>query len=374
MAKKLTSPILLVGSTNDCPELEYASGFRAADPVIFLQKGRDKFLVVPKLEIGRAARAAWHVRVFTPQQLGIGESKRKHFSEWAARLLRHLNIKTVTVPPFFPYGVAKHLERIGVRITVAKTELFPERAVKSTDELSKIRESQQAAVIAMRTAVEMIASSEIDRKGYLRVKGKLLTSEKVRDTILKVLLKNNTFCRETIVAGGLQAADPHETGKGPLHGHEAIVIDIFPQHLVHGYWGDLTRTVVKGNPPRELKKMYSAVKAAQAVALERIKPRTKCTTVHQSAVEEFKRRGFNTTVVDEKGAGFIHSTGHGVGLAIHEVPSLAAVKGQLRTGNVVTVEPGLYYPDIGGVRIEDTVVVTSTGWRYLVPCEKKFEI
>lgn len=391
--------MLLIGSERDCPDIEYMTGFRTAGSVVFLQKGRDKYLVVPQFELGRATRISWtaglahtrreaasnslhcgdstgrsQVRLFTPEELGLGTQGRRRVSEWTLRLLQRLDIRAVTVPPFFPHGVARRLERAGIHLALATGELFPERAVKSAKELCKIKESQQAAVIAMRMAVEMITGSQIDNAGYLRLKDKHLTSEQVRRAIIKVLLEHDSFCREPIVAGGIQAADPHEIGKGPLRAHEAVVIDIFPQHLVHGYWGDLTRTVVKGSPPRELKRMYHAVKAAQAVALSRIKPGVKCASVHKSVVEEFSRCGFDAAGVGRTPIGFTHSTGHGVGLAIHEAPSIAAGDGQLRTGNVITVEPGLYYPEIGGVRIEDTVVVTPTGWRYLVPCEKKFEI
>lgn len=394
---------MLIGNADTCPEIEYASGFRAADPVVFLQKGCDKYLVVPQLELGRARRLACHtkpgmqrrrsmaematgparppssgaggqVEVLTPEALGVKVSGRKRVSEWALKLLQRLNIRVLMVSPLFPHGVAKRLERAGIHITVAAAGLFPKRAVKTADELRKIRESQQAAVIAMRTAVSMIAGSEIDSAGYLRTRGKRLTSEQVQRAITKVLLDHNSFCKGTIVAGGAQAADPHEPGQGPLRAHEAIVIDIFPQHLVHGYWGDLTRTVVKGSPPPSLKKMYYAVKAAHNAALNRVKAGVKCATVHRSAAQEFTRREFKTAVVDRKSVGFIHGTGHGVGLTIHEAPYVSASDRRLRSGNVITIEPGLYYPGKGGIRIEDTIVVTRTGWRYLVPCEKKFEV
>jgi Xaa-Pro aminopeptidase len=152
-------------------------------------------------------------------------------------------------------------------------------------------------------------------------------------------------------------------------------MDIFPQHLEHGYWGDLTRTVVRGKAPARLRRMYQAVRAAQAAALAAIRPGVKCATVHERAAAEMKRRGFATVMEGAEASGFIHGTGHGVGLSIHEEPALAdGVDGRLRAGHVVTVEPGLYYPGFGGVRIEDTVVVTPGGWRYLAPCEKRLEV
>jgi Xaa-Pro aminopeptidase len=120
--------------------------------------------------------------------------------------------------------------------------------------------------------------------------------------------------------------------------------------------------------------MYQAVRAAQKAALSQIRPGVKGATVHNAAQREIERRGFRRCTMEGKACGFIHGTGHGVGLCVHEAPSLSTVPGRLRSGHVVTVEPGLYFPDVGGVRIEDTVLVTKTGWRYLVPCEKRLEL
>jgi Xaa-Pro aminopeptidase len=385
--KKLTGTLLLVGKASDCPDLEYATGFRAVDPVVFVQSGESQYLVVPELEVGRARRESdssafrehhstvnWRVEVLSPKMLGITEQKRGRLSEWALRLLKRLETVAVNVPPWFPHGVAERLERRGVRVSVSKEDLFPDRGVKTLYEIANITQSQQAAVIAMRTAIALIADSEIDQNDYLRNGSKFVTSEDVRRVIEEVLVEHDCFCGETIVAGGTQSADPHERGSGPLRAHEPIVMDIFPRHLEHGYWGDLTRTVIKGRPSATLRKMYAAVKAAQSAALTCLKPYVRCATVHRRATQEVKRRGFRTGTESGRPFGFIHGTGHGVGLAIHEAPSLGLADGRLKAGNVVTVEPGLYYPDVGGIRIEDTVVVTPEGWRYLVPCEKNFEL
>jgi Xaa-Pro aminopeptidase len=364
----------MVGSSADSPDIEYATGFRAVDPVVLLDVRGRRSLVVPQMEEGRARRMGPQLRVLTPESVGVNVSARKGIAEWAVRLLKQEKVKAVQVPGNFPAGVARRLEERGVRVEIVRGEVFEERAVKRRSELRAIAESQQAAVIAMRAAVAMISGAGVDADGFLTHGGRRLTSEEVRRLIGKVLLDHDCFCRDVIVAGGRQAADPHEAGYGSLRAHEAIVIDIFPQHLRHGYWGDLTRTVVRGAAPPALRSMYEAVRRAQAAALSRIRAGVMSRTVHRSVVEEFERRGFRTSRGNGRGAGFIHGTGHGVGLAVHESPSLGPNDRRLRSGNVVTVEPGLYYPDMGGVRIEDTVVVTPSGWRYLAPCEKPFEV
>lgn len=374
--KKMSSKknILLIGSRDDCPDLEYATGFKAIDPVVFLQLGRKKILIVPGLEYGRAKQESPHSHIYTSSMLKIDKKDKGSWSGQIAAVLKEHGVHSVVVSPNFYLDVARRLEKKGIRVHVSGEPLYPQRAVKSMEEIKKISEAQQAAVIAMRSAITMISAAEIDDTGFLRVRGKHLTSEAVREAIRKVMLEHKCIGREVIVAGGLQAADPHNQGTGNLRAYEAIVLDIFPKHIDNGYWGDLTRTVVRGTASPRLRRMYNAVKSAHAKALAKVKAGVKTSVVHREAVDELVRKGFKNKTIDGKPSGFIHSVGHGVGLSIHESPSVGNNQERLKSGQVITIEPGLYYPDIGGVRIEDTVVVTNDGWKYLVPCEKKFEI
>ena len=235
-------------------------------------------------------------------------------------------------------------------------------------------EVQRAAVRGLRAAIAMIGRSRIAGNGALRLDGRPLTSERVRARIQEELFALDCLGRDTIVAGGAQAADPHERGRGPLYAHELIVIDIFPQHMGNGYWGDLTRTVIKGRPRPDQRRMYQAVKAAQRRALTLVRPGVALARVHREVQRELDRRGFQTGETDGVPSGFIHGTGHGVGLEVHEAPTLGTAPGRLRRGNVVTIEPGLYYPGVGGVRIEDTIVVTPGGCRPLARCGNVFEV
>jgi Xaa-Pro aminopeptidase len=371
--KKSTGAVLLVGNAAACPDIEYASGFRPDDPVVFLQYKRHRTLLVGEIDAGRAERPGKQVEIVTPNSLGLAKRERKSLSTMALALLRRAGIKKVVVPPFFPYAVAKRLEKAGIKLSIDQ-EVFPQRAVKTTEEIGMVRQSQQAAVIAMRAAVATISASSIERDGTLVLRGGALTSDNVRVVIRRTLFDHNCVARDIIVSNGRQSADPHEPGHGELLAHEPIIIDIFPQHTAHGYWGDITRTVVRGQPSRQLAKMYHAVKAAQAAALHEVRPGVSSSTVHKAAAAEIRRRGFLTRTKDGQAEGFIHTTGHGVGLEIHEAPSVGPIGSRLRCGNVITIEPGLYYPELGGVRLEDTIVVTSNGWRYLAPCEKRLEV
>lgn len=373
--KKLTTPILLVGSPAELSDLRYITGFAAVDPVVALCTATATHLVVPSMELGRARRQARRgVRVLTPRDLPIRETQRCRVRFWALGLLRSLGLRRVLVPPAFPVGVARALERAGVRVAVADTLLFPSRAVKSRRELAALKNAQGAAAAAMRRALKLIAASRADRAGFLRCGGRRLKAEDVRRVIDGMLAEHGAVARETIVACGRDSADPHEQGAGPLRAGEPIVIDIFPQSRATGYWGDITRTVVKGKPSAKLARMYAAVKAAQESALAQLRGGVNGTTLYRNVVRVFDARGFHTVVGKGRAEGFTHSLGHGVGLDIHEVPSLGPVRARLRAGNVVTVEPGLYYRDTGGVRIEDTVLVTARGFRYLAKCPKTLRI
>lgn len=378
MSKKSTAPILLVDSPERAADLRYASGFWAPDPVVFLDTGSRAFLVVSTLEQGRAQALARRQRgrlvVHTPDTLTLKGRQRRSVGEWTLALLRREGVRQVRVPAAFPLGTARLLEARGIRLALADSPLYPGRLVKTTAELANITESQRAAVAAMRAAVACLRASAIGVDGVLRAGTRVLTAEAVKQVIHETLLRHETVCREVIVAGGAQGADPHERGHGPLRGGTPIVIDIFPQHMNHGYWGDLTRTVVRGRATPAVRRQYRAVKAAQRAALSRIRAGVELGGVHAAAAQALAAAGFQTGVVDGSPEGFIHSTGHGLGLEIHEAPSLAPVDGCLRAGEVVTVEPGLYYRAQGGIRIEDTVCVTRTGCRVLVPCPHVFEL
>jgi len=372
---RLTGLVLLAGSSQSDTDIRYLSGFSAPDPFLFLKTNSANFLVVSTMEKGRAERQSRPgTRIFTPAEIGLTRKQSGKVENQIMALVEKAKIRRIQVSSDFPVGTFKALEKKGVDISIAGKPVCPERKVKTKDEISKLRHSQHAAAAAMNAATALIGSAKIDREKRLRTERELLTSERVRQLIHRILINHDCAGIETIVAGGDQATDPHERGHGQLYAGQAIIIDIFPRSEKTGYWGDLTRTVCCGSPTPELKKLYNAVKAAQAAALRAVKPGVCADEVHSAARAVFEQRGYETKETDGRNVGFIHGTGHGVGLDIHELPRVGTSGETLETGNVITIEPGLYYPGLGGIRIEDTVVVTEKGWRYLAPCPKKFEL
>ena len=365
--KKLTAPVLLVGTASNTPEIRYATGFVAPDSAVVLHRPDQTILVVSSMEYGRASRQAAACTVECPETLGVPREHRSNLAQWANAALVKYGTRTVSVNTAFPIGIARSLEAGGVTIVLDDDSCLKQaRMIKSEHEIQCIVHAQQAARAAMQAAGQAIHEAEPDRAGVLHLHGHTLTSEAVRAIIRRTVIEFGCIDEETIVAGGKSAADPHDAGSGPLKSGEWIVCDIFPRSLETGYWGDMTRTFMNGHPTSEQKRLYEAVKAAQEAALASIAPGVTGDAVHAIAADTLKQAGFETGIgTDGIPYGFFHSTGHGVGLEIHEWPRLAPNAGPLRENMVVTIEPGLYYPEIGGVRLEELVVVTAKGPKIL---------
>jgi Xaa-Pro aminopeptidase len=217
--------------------------------------------------------------------------------------------------------------------------------------------------------VRVLRESQI-RGEEVRWRDKPLTVEQLKKIINVSLMENDCVAQHTIVACGIDGVDPHNQGSGPIRPNESIVLDIFPRSSRSRYFADMTRTVVKGKASDGLRRMYDAVLAAQLRGIELVRDGAPGQAVHAEVARTMEARGFETGVVDGRNQGFFHGTGHGVGLDIHEPPRISKVDYVLKAGQVVTVEPGLYYSRWGAVRIEDLVVVEAGGCRNLTSASK----
>jgi Xaa-Pro aminopeptidase len=369
---KKTKPVyILINSDQNAANIRYLCGTEPPETALLIQATGRGTLIVSEMEYNRMRRTAKRgITVVHPEM--IGSSWKKGPADWIKKSVAG---DKLSVGADFPLGLAEKLKRAGFKLKISEEAVCPQREIKTAAEISAVKNAQRAAVAAMSAAIKQIASAEIGQDGLLRCGKTVLSAEMVRATICHTLLDLGCVALETIVACGPHSADPHERGTGPLRAGQPIVLDIFPRSTATGYWGDITRTVCRGSAPAELKKMYTAVKAAHVVALKTVKAGTWTDDVHAAAAGELDRRGFKTGTIDGVPQGFIHGTGHGVGLEIHEAPRVSSANHQkLRAGMIITIEPGLYYPHLGGIRIEDTVAVTKTGYQMLAPCPKRLEI
>ncbi|MFC1467177.1 M24 family metallopeptidase [Verrucomicrobiota bacterium] len=372
--RSLTGNILLYGDDYSLPEIRWITGFYVTDPTLLLVNKGDLHLIVSPLEKGRALKESRNAKVWTLEELGIEKENCRALAEWLPAVMKKFRIRSIDAPFNTPFGVTEILRAADIKVKLVKGAFCPEREMKTETEFKAIQKSQRATAKAMKCAFSIIEKSTIDEKGRLMLDGKPLTSERVRAAINHQLLDEGCVGKDTIVAGGRQAADPHNRGSGVLKAGEAIVIDIFPRDEKSGYFGDMTRTVCKGEPSAELLSLYNAVLKAQKAALQAVKAGVTGDAVHKTAQRVFDELGYKTDLSKPEPEGFIHGTGHGVGLEVHEAPRVSLKAPKLKAGNIITIEPGLYYPELGGVRIEDTVYVTEDGFRFTATCPKKFVI
>ena len=225
----------------------------------------------------------------------------------------------------------------------------------------------------MARGIEILSSSDIGKGRRLIWGGKPLTAERMRAEIDSAILHHGGLPMHTIVAGGDQGCDPHERGHGPLKANDLIILDVFPRDARSGYFGDLTRTVLRGTATDAQRKLYATVERGQKMGLDQMKPGANGEKIHDAIKQFFTEAGYPTEKNAEgRWTGFFHGTGHGLGLDLHELPRFQA--GKLKANQVFTVEPGLYYPGVGGVRIEDVAVVTPKGGRLISKMEKRLEV
>lgn len=358
-----TAPSLLLYADARSADMLYFGRFNAPDPFIALGIGRKKIAVLNALEFGRARKDSGF-DVVLPLEPWLKKARETHpgakvgIAEVIALLARHYRQKAFVVPENFPAGLCDRLRALGLTLTPVVT-LFPERELKTREEIAAIREGNRCSALGIAAAEKILRESKI-KAGKLVHRGAVLTSERLKTAIEIACLEAGALSIDTIAAGGDQACDPHERGHGPLRAGQLIIVDVFPRVTATGYHGDMTRTFLKGRASEAQHNLVAAVHTAQLAALSVVRAGVNGRHVHQQCLDVFARHGYETKHTPRGSVGFFHGTGHGLGLDVHELPRMSgAVDYILKKGSVVTVEPGLYYPGLGGCRIEDVVQVTD---------------
>jgi Xaa-Pro aminopeptidase len=376
---KSSENLLMVADSEHDANMLYAVGMFVPDPFIYLRLRGRSSIVMSDLEIDRARRDAPHCR---PLSLGGCQDKLRKagvkspgHAQVIASILRKRKIRRVLVPPNFPLGLAGELGRLRISVQPTRGSFFPQREQKQPAEIKKISAALMMAEVGMSEAMQVLRGSKIGRDRRLMYHNVPLTAEKLRAVIDTAILQAGGRAANTIVAGGKQGCDPHERGFGPLRAQEPIIIDIFPRSQTTGYFGDITRTVVRGRASEEVRRLYETVRRGQKIGFDKIRAGVQTADVHRAVLDYFVQQGYKTGRRRGRMEGFFHGTGHGLGLEIHEAPRMGQhSQGKLVAGQVVTVEPGLYYPELGGVRLEDVALVTRNGARNLTQFEKTLEL
>ena len=364
MASKKSPPTpLLYADTEHSADMLYFGGVAVPDPFVALAIQGRKVAVVSRLEFARVVKESDFDLVLPLEEIlrtaGAGLKDRKPDArDVVLHLARQHRLKRFLVPREFPVWLGFALRDAGLEIEVAPGLIFPEREFKGDAEAAAIREGNAASAAGFAEVERMLKASTIAR-GRILFEGHVLTSERLREAIEIACLRRGALAMNTIVAGGDQACDPHCRGSGPLKPNELIIVDIFPRVAATGYHGDMTRTYLKGQASEAQRKLVATVYRAQQEALPKFRAGADGRAIYEGVCRTFAAAGYETKTAGGLSVGFFHGLGHGLGLEVHEPPRVSAVDATLRVGQVITVEPGLYYPGLGGCRIEDVVRVTA---------------
>lgn len=370
-------PRLIIADSESSADMLYATGFRVPDPFVFLEVRGRTHVLLSDLEIDRGRRDARVdcVHAYSEfEAMARGRSKKAPtFDRVVAEFLLAQGVRRAVVPAGFPLGVARGLEKLEIELDPATGHFWPQREFKSPSEIAALREATKITEAAMARAFDILRASKIRRSGELSWRDAPLTSERLRTEIESLILQHGGVAmNNSIVACGEQACDPHERGHGPLRANALIILDIFPRHTATGFFGDLTRTVVRGRASDAARHLWETCLEGQSRALRAMKPGKDGHAIQSEIVQFFSDAGYPTEQRDGRWTGFFHGLGHGLGLDLHESPRLSRTT--LAAGQVFTVEPGLYVPGIGGVRHEDVVWITESGSELLSSLEKPLEL
>lgn len=366
--------VLIYGDTVRSPELRHEVPLVIPDGFLYLEKDGRRVVALHSLEIPRVREDAPVLDIIATAELGEDELYAQGLQgpaitlEVIVRACREVGIQAAAVPPHFPVEVADHLRANGIDLTVDRDLFDNRRRSKNETELGGIRRAQKACETALDAARDLLRRAQPNGAG-LEVDGAPLTSERIKRVIEGVFADHDVEASEMIVSHGPQTAVGHDMGSGQIRPNEPVVFDLFPRDKQTGCYADMTRTYVVGEPSEEVKEWYGLVKDALDRSTAAVKPGANGRKLFELVCNIFQQAGYKTALNKEPGEvledGFIHSLGHGVGLEVHELPSMSRTGHDLVPGDVITIEPGLYRSGYGGLRLEDLVLVTKNGYEVI---------
>jgi Xaa-Pro aminopeptidase len=361
--------VLIYADSVHSPEMRHEVPLSVFDSFLYGEHDGRRFVVINAAEADRIEPAG--LEVISYQELGLddllagGLRRDDALLELVVRGCNTVGIRSAAVPRTFPLEVAERLRAAGIDLHVDRDLFARRRRVKTEPELNGIRRAQRAAEAGMDVARDLLRRAE-ERNGFLSVEGEQLTSERLKTAIVQAFAENGAAADELTVSHGAQAAIGHERGSGPIAPGEPIVIDLFPRDRASGCYADMTRTYVVGEPKGDLPEYHRLCLEALELALAGTRAGVVGHDLFAETCRLFEQHGYKTLLSKQPGEvmeeGFLHTLGHGVGLQLHEKPSLGlAREDPLVAGDVISIEPGLYRKGYGGCRLEDLVLVNEGG-------------
>jgi Xaa-Pro aminopeptidase len=362
--------VLIYADSLRSPEMRHEVPIAIPDPFLYAERNGDRHVVASSFELDRIAEVAPELKTMPLEEFGLDELCAQGLSrdeielEVVLRAARRFGIEEALVPSTFPLELGDHLRANGIQISADREQFVSRRRVKNQAELAGIRRAQRAAEAGMTAARDLLRRAERDNGGLV-LDGETLTCERLKLAVEQAFIANGAFADEFIVSHGAQTAVGHDMGSGPIAPGEPVCLDLFPRDRESGCFADMTRTFVVGEPSDELREFHRLCREALDRSVAAVKPGIAGSELNRICCEIFEEHGFKTLLSKQPGEvlkdGFYHSLGHGVGLEVHEQPTLGRGPGELVAGDVIAVEPGLYRNGYGGCRLEDIVLVTESG-------------
>ncbi len=363
-------PDVLIYAGTSSPDMRHEVPIGIPDPFLYVERGAERHVVLTSFEIDRVNAIPGGPEPHAYEEFGydelldLGLPREEVYLRIAVNACRAFGVTEAAVPATFPVVFADRLREAGLTLTPEYDLFYDRRRVKSETELAGIRRAQRAAEAGMDAARALLRRAEPNGAG-LEVDGEPLTSERIKAAIAAVFTERGMVSDEFIVSHGPQSAVGHDMGSGQIAAGEPVVIDLWPRDIETACYADMTRTYVVGEPAPEIVRYHTLCKEALDRSLDAIRAGVPGADVFQLVCELFHEAGEPTQLSKAPGEvledGFYHGLGHGVGLEVHEAPSLGRAPGAMVAGDVVTVEPGLYKHGYGGVRLEDLVLVREDG-------------
>lgn len=362
--------VLIIGDTERSQDLRHHVPVAIGDPFLYAEVGGRRVAIVWSIEGDRIRDVDPDIELipsetFPPDDLiEQGVDLYDLAPALSVRMVAELGLRRAVVPAGFPLRHADALRAAGVELVVDQRLFDDRRRRKTPAELEGVRRASEAAVAGTAAIAALLARSEPGDDGRT-VDGEPLTCELLKQAATAAFGRHGCRGDDLVVAHGAQAAAGHDPGSGRVANDDHLVCDLFPRHQASGCFSDMTRTFAVGTPPVEIVEWHGQVLEALERSRSLVRPGVDGRELYEAVCSLFEERGHPTSRSKPPGTvlrnGFYHGLGHGVGLEVHEAPSLGKVSHELVVGDVITLEPGLYRHGFGGVRLEDLVVVTEDG-------------
>ena len=378
------SDVLIIGDTFRSPELRHEIPLGVPDPFVYLERDGARHVYVGSMEAPRIRGLGLDLTVHPLEEVGIDELLARGLDvhetriEWVARSCAHAGLTTAVVPHTFPGGYLDRVRADGIELIVDQATFDARRRVKTGPQLAGILRAQRAAEAALATGIELMREAEV-ADGLLRLDGEMLTVERVKAAMKGVFAEHGCTAEDFVVAPGPQGAAGHDMGHGPIPAGVPVVFDLWPRDDASSCYADMTRTVAVGPVSEQVADWYRVTREALTAATALVRPGIECRAVFDAVCAIYEGAGYPTQRTKTPGEvldnGFFHGLGHGVGLEVHEGPYLGLLPGgRLVAGDVITLEPGAYDQAVGGVRLEDLVLVTAAGCDVLTEFPYEMEV